>query len=206
MFTAHRYLSAGLLGAAVLITASACASQGPLYGRSAQVRGANQFAYERGVDEGREKGEEDARRRRSFDYERHGSYRDADEGYRGGDRNAYRAAFRQGFMAGYSQTYRQYAGGTYGTPPPYGYPNRAPVYGRAIPRYSSVAAETGFRDGLDQGRKDARDRRRFDPVRASRYRSGDHDYDRRYGSRDEYQREYRAAFLQGYEAGYRTGD
>jgi hypothetical protein len=79
------------------------------------------------------------------------------------------------------------------------------VFGRPYPSsvYSSPAAEVGFRDGLAQGRDDAGDRRRFDPVRASRYRSGDHDYNNRYGSRDDYRREYRAAFQQGYEQGYR---
>ena len=40
-------------------------------------------------------------------------------------------------------------------------------------------------------------------VRAKRYREGDHDYNDRYGSRDLYKRDYRAAFTQGYEQGYR---
>jgi hypothetical protein len=69
----------------------------------------------------------------------------------------------------------------------------------------SPAAANGYRDGFDQGREDRRDRKRFDPVRAPRYRAGDHDYDRRYGSRDAYKRDYRAAFMQGYEQGYRAG-
>ena len=60
----------------------------------------------------------------------------------------------------------------------------------------------GYRDGLEQGQKDARSRKAFDPVRASRYRLGDHEYNSRYGSRDEYRREYRAAFQQGYQQGY----
>ena len=66
----------------------------------------------------------------------------------------------------------------------------------------SRAAEIGFRDGIEAGRDDARRRERFDPVRARRYRSADHDYDRRYGSRDEYGREYRANFERGYREGY----
>jgi flagellar biosynthesis/type III secretory pathway protein FliH len=67
----------------------------------------------------------------------------------------------------------------------------------------SPAAENGYRDGYAQGRNDARSRRHADPVRASRYRSGDHDYNRRYGPRDNYKREYRQGFQQGYERGYR---
>jgi hypothetical protein len=61
----------------------------------------------------------------------------------------------------------------------------------------------GYRDGYEQGRSDARDRDRYDPVRASRYRSGDHEYNSRYGSREDYKREYRAAFQLGYDQGYR---
>jgi hypothetical protein len=79
-----------------------------------------------------------------------------------------------------------------GYPPP---PPRA--------EYGSVAARNGYRDGIEAGRDDARHRDRFDPVRARRYREGDHDYDRRYGPRDDYKRDYRVAFERGYEQGYR---
>ena len=58
--------------------------------------------------------------------------------------------------------------------------------------YVSLAERNGYRDGVDAGRDDARHRERFDPVRAKRYRDGDHDYDRRYGSRDDYRRDYRS--------------
>jgi hypothetical protein len=68
--------------------------------------------------------------------------------------------------------------------------------------YISNAARNGYRDGVEEGRNDARHRDRFDPVRARRYRDGDHDYDRRYGSRDDYKREYRAGFERGYREGY----
>ena len=71
-------------------------------------------------------------------------------------------------------------------------------------RYVSRAEQTGFRDGVQAGRDDARHRERFDPVRARRYRQGDHEYDRRYGSRDEYARDYRSAFERGYREGYST--
>jgi hypothetical protein len=68
--------------------------------------------------------------------------------------------------------------------------------------YGSLAERNGYRDGIDAGRDDARHRERFDPVRSRRYRDGDHDYDRRFGPRDEYKREYRAAFERGYREGY----
>ena len=71
--------------------------------------------------------------------------------------------------------------------------------------YRSPAADNGYRDGFEAGRDDARDGDRYDPVRTSRYRSGDHNYDGRYGSRDVYKRDYRAAFEQGYREGYGRG-
>jgi hypothetical protein len=70
-------------------------------------------------------------------------------------------------------------------------------------RYNSPAAQVGYRDGVEAGREDADDRKPFDPRRSKRYREGDHDYENRYGSRDAYKQEYRGAFTQGYEEGYR---
>src|SRR4029077_7259798 len=68
--------------------------------------------------------------------------------------------------------------------------------------YVSLAERHGYRDGIDAGRDDARPRERFDPVRSRRYRDGDHDYDRRYGPRDDYKREYPYAFERGSREGY----
>src|SRR5262245_52772436 len=80
-----RYLPVGLLAAlaAVVLTTSACASNHAAYRYPTSARGADQRAYNIGYDDGRRHGEQDARQRRSFDYERHGDYRDADGGYRG---------------------------------------------------------------------------------------------------------------------------
>ena len=203
-----RYLTAGLLAALVFST-PACASQGALYRYPSGARGVDQRAYSTGYDAGRQRGEQDARRRRSFDYQRHDDYRDADTGYRGyGDRSSYHSVFRQGFMAGYNDGYRRYSqrgypqgGYSQGRYPQGGCPQGG--YGGAGTYASSPAAQNGYRDGYEQGRNDARGGSRFDPVGARRYRSGDLDYDRRYGSRDDYKREYRAAFQTGYEHGYR---
>jgi hypothetical protein len=204
MFSARHFSGAALL--AVVIASPACAAQGPLYRYPAGAARVDERAYERGYNEGLDRGENDARRRRSFDYTRHNDYRDADDGYRGyGDRNAYRRVFRQGFIAGYNEGYRVYAQGPVSSQRPYGYPGRPPVYaggGRVL----SLAAQNGYRDGYQQGRDDRRDGDRFDPVRAERYRSGDREYDRRYGPRDDYKREYRAAFLRGYDDGYRRSN
>ncbi len=206
MFTDHKALPALLLAAAVAISAPACAAQrGPYYRGPQGPRVVEDRAYDIGYRQGFEDGRDDARRGRAFDYSRHGEYRSADEGYRGGNRNGYRRLYQDGFVAGYDDAYRQFArdsrrgrDGRLGS--------QFPDYGRNSPqngRYRSPAGQNGYRDGYAQGRDDARDGDRYDPVRAKRYREGDHDYNGRYGSRDEYKREYRNAFQQGYDQGYR---
>ena len=200
MLTAHRSLSALVLAAAVAVATPACAAQDGLY-RYPQGPRVDNRAYDVGYREGFNQGRDDARRNRPFDYSRHGDYRSADDGYRGGNRDAYRRLYRDGFSRGYNDAYRQFRDDRRGT--------RFPDYGR-VPyptsgnvRFRSPATENGYRDGYAEGRDDGRDGDRYDPVRAKRYREGDHDYNDRFGSRDEYKREYRAGFTQGYEQGYR---
>jgi hypothetical protein len=81
-------------------------------------------------------------------------------------------------------------------------PDRDPN-GRTRYGYESVPFDNGYRDGFDKGLEDARDNDRFDPMRHSRYRSGDRGYDRRYGSKEEYKSVYREGFRSGYEEAYR---
>jgi hypothetical protein len=208
MFNTHRYVPAYLLAAGLLIASSACASGYYAYGQRGDYgRDIERRAYDNGYREGLKHGEEDVRKGRGFSVERHDDWRDGDDGYRrsDGDRDFYRRVFRRGFETGYDEAFNRYGRGSgYGAPRGiYGYP--APGYGYPsnAPGYSSPAVQIGYRDGFEVGQNDARDRESFDPIRSRRYRSGDHDYDRRYGSRDEYKRIYRDAFQRGYEAGYR---
>jgi hypothetical protein len=71
------------------------------------------IAHQNGYHEGREAGETDARRGRSFSFDRHDDWRDADEGYKRqyGDREFYRHEFREGFSAGYTEAYNANARG-----------------------------------------------------------------------------------------------
>ncbi|HUR32595.1 MAG TPA: hypothetical protein VM032_02300, partial [Vicinamibacterales bacterium] len=210
MFKAMRYLPV-LLAATVSIATPACA--GAIYTQRYPVGDRDDRAfYNRGYRDGRESGAEDARRGRSYDLRRHNEYRD---NRRGDDRGDLRA-YREGFEAGYGESYRAYSRGGYGGDPRRGYPpqnyprQQDPYYGNyprqqdpyygggARGRFASPASQNGYRDGLEAGQRDARRGDRFDPVREKRYRDGDHDYNSRYGSRDEYKREYRAAFQDGY--------
>ena len=223
-----RYLPAGLLAALVFST-SACARTAPRIDHPAAPGGVDQRAYSVGYDEGapawrtgRPPGPKFPITDVTVTIEMPMS------GYRGnGDQSSYRSGVQEGFAAGYNDGYRRCSQGGYsqGRDSRGGYPQgRYPQGGYSVPtrkaairrvRYpqggygsygsygSSPAGQNGYRDGYEQGRNDARGRNRFDPVGPRRYRSGDQDYDRRYGSRDDYKREYRAAFQAGYEQGYR---
>jgi hypothetical protein len=117
-------------------------------------------------------------------YDRDGRWSDRDDDHR--DRDLGRAIPRY-----------PYDEGRY----PYGSPTARDGYG-----YGSVPFDNGYRDGYDKGHDDARDNHRHDPFRQGRYRSGDHGYDRRYGSKDDYREVYRDGFRNGYDDGYRAAD
>jgi hypothetical protein len=193
MFKAYRHVPALLLTVGIALGSPACAAQ--IYGGRAATYGreTDRRAYDTGFRAGVDAGQDDARRGRDFSYQRHDEYRDADQGYRRDEEDRYRRSYREGFQAGYTEAFSRNA--RYSRD---GANRPAAERGEHL----SVAARIGYEDGFDAGRNDARDRARFDPVRARRYREGDHDYDRRYGSRDDYKRDYRAAFEQGYREGY----
>ena len=208
MVTTHRHLAAGALVLAVLISAPACATGGYYANQRPPVdyRDMDRWAYDNGYRDGRQSGERDARARLSYRMERDREYQRADNGFysrSGYPLYQYREMFRQGFESGYYESYTRWArsagrGGRV-TPgivqPPYA--------GSSGGYYGSSASNNGFNDGLEAGRDDARSNRSFDPRRPKLYREGDHNYSSGDGSRDDYKRDYRAAFVQGYEQGYR---
>lgn len=68
------------------------------------------IAQENGYRDGVRQGQDDANRRRRYDYNDDSRYRDASSGYRSeyGNRDAYRNAYREGFRRGYDEGYRRY--------------------------------------------------------------------------------------------------
>lgn len=62
-------------------------------------------------------------------------------------------------------------------------------YGNYGGSASNYEVQKGYRDGLDRGQEDARDRRSFNPNNSSHYRSGN--------------AAYREGFRRGYDQGYR---
>jgi hypothetical protein len=85
----------------------------------------------------------------------------------------------------------------------------AQVYGSGYPRDRAYARDVerraydnGFREGLEEGRKDARRNRDFSYQRHDEYRDGDRGYHRGDGDRDFYRRSYRQGFQAGYSEAY----
>jgi flagellar biosynthesis/type III secretory pathway protein FliH len=71
--------------------------------------GYNDAALQNGINDGYEKGVEDARKNRAFDPVRHEWYRSGDRRYDGrfGSREQYKDLYRQGFKDGYERGYRE---------------------------------------------------------------------------------------------------
>src|SRR5688572_26870815 len=67
------------------------------------------------------------------------------------------------------------------------------------------AYEQGFREGMQQGERDARAGRSPDLQRHGAYRSADDGYSRRDGDRGAYQRSFRDGFAEGYRASFQRG-
>jgi len=193
------------------------------WGSAARVAPAYNEGYTRGV----RAGDEDSRRRESFNFTDESDYRRGDAGYRReyGSVDRYRDDFRRGFADGYRAGYGRngqpgYPGsptdryptdprndGRVGPPPWSNGRGNAPWDGRDArgDQWRNPGFQNGVNDGYEAGLKDARARRRYDPISEGRYRGADHGYERRYGSKDAYKIDYRQGFKLGYDEGYRDG-
>lgn len=160
-------------------------------------RVAIQSAYDEGYREGLRVGSEHGRLGRPFNFGVSVEFQRGDTGYRlsFGTRDRYRADFRVGFERGYRVGYDQYAVRRPGPP----------TWSRGRGVATDPAFRNGFDDGYREGLNDGRKRHRNDPFAESRYRSGDHGFERWYGNREAYRFSYRQAFRDGYERGYADG-
>lgn len=64
-------------------------------------------------------------------------------------------------------------------------------------------SDNGYRDGVVIGERDAQRNRAFRPNKNDWYEDADRGYNRAYGDKNFYKRQYRQAFEQGYSDGYR---
>jgi hypothetical protein len=87
---------------------------------------------------------------------------------------------------------------TYG----YGGYGRSPDRGGYAREIERRAYDKGYREGLDEGRDDARHNRDYAPSRHREYRNADDGYHRDYGDREFYRGVYRRGFDIGYRESY----
>ena len=78
-------------------------------------------------------------------------------------------------------------------------PPREVVYERGIERR---AYDIGFREGVEEGRNDARRHRDFSYQRHNEFRDADQGFHRDDGDREFYRRSYREGFQAGYSGEY----
>jgi hypothetical protein len=165
---------------------------------------ARRAAHDNGYRDGVKRGEQAVRSNKAFDARIERDYRDASNGYNRsyGDRERYRDDYRGGFAQGYRDGYyRRDAQLPYPSGNGYGYDNGY-GYGRNA---GYGAFQNGASDGYRKGLEDIEKRRNADVTRHGWYRSGDHEYDRAYGSKDAYRVEYRRGFQEGYNRAFREG-
>lgn len=221
----RRFHTAALLVLLTALAAPAGLEARQIFGpRTAQPdwQRSSPIARDEGYRQGQRVGQDHVRRGLAFSFTNTREYRNADAGYRSqyGARDRYRTEFRIGFEQGYRAGYAAYDYRTSRVGPPYGrargYPGNGAGYppypgstspGGVYPQrgYYDLAFDNGFNDGYDEGMKDGRGNRRNDPFSESRYRSGDHNYTRSYGSKGQYGVQYRGGFREGYERGYTDG-
>ena len=81
----------------------------PSNGSYGRYGGYTSEAVQNGINDGYEKGAEDARKNRSFDPLRHDWYRSGDRHYNGrfGSREQYKDLYRRGFQEGYERGFRE---------------------------------------------------------------------------------------------------
>ena len=162
-------------------------------------------AYDEGYRRGERVGQEDGRRGASFNFGIALDFRRGDIGWtaRFGSRDRYRDDFRVGFEAGYRSGFERFRAAGRVAPPFASRDRVAGGFGYGTTR--DLASSNGFNDGYQEGVSDGRNRHRDAPTAESRYRNGDHGYGGWYGPREAYRANYRRAFIDGYENGYRDG-
>ncbi|MFL6440280.1 MAG: hypothetical protein ACJ71Q_22095 [Terriglobales bacterium] len=177
------------LGVALLTSSAWAFGQGYGYHDPRYQDRDDRQAYRQGYEQGRE----DARRHRRFhaDTDR---YRERD------DRRAYSQGYQAGYNSGGRDDHdwdrdrdrdrdRNNAGynGSYGN--------------RGYGNFGQVAQQNGYRDGMNDGRKDRATGHSFRPTQGDNFRNAP-GYSSSMGDRQQYKNTYREGYQQGYQLGY----
>lgn len=197
------------LGVALVSLPSPVLAQDDYHGGSIEAR---KHGYEHGYRDGYQYGRDVKSRGVALDI-RTDSFREADMGYRPfmGPREEYRDGYREGYRNGAEDGYQNVQTRLEQT---YGYHDRSfdpdrvredrvvTIYRERSWEYQEVAADVGYRDGVNAGLKDFREHHSFRPQEHDAWKEADHGYDKAFGPKDEFKRAYRVAYERGYRDGF----
>jgi hypothetical protein len=178
-----------------------------------------EYGFHNGYRDGWNTGRDAHAQRGDRDYRRN----DDSNGYQDwmGSRGQYKKGYEDGYRAGYSDSYNgrsnryPYVYGQNGQRSPwdpggntgnaYGVCGQGGYGQQQSDRYrNGPASEWGCKDGLEAGQRDRNDRHSARAAEWEAYRDADHGMSSSsgYGDPEQYKREYREAFLEGYNLGY----
>jgi hypothetical protein len=172
-----------------------------------------QHGYHHGFRDGYDYGRDVRSRGVALDY-RTDAYQAADRGYRPelGSRDLFREGYKDGYRDGAEDGYN---GVTTRLARLFAWrdrdfdPDRGGGDDRMLAEYrqpgsgfQDVAADVGYRDGVNAGLKDSGDHRSFRPHDHGAWKDADHGYDKSIGDKDSYRVAYRSAYESGYRAGF----
>ncbi len=175
----------------------------------------HQHAYQRGFRDGFSYGRQARADGKALDYQTD-QYRAGDRGYWAemGPIESYRSAYQEGFRAGAEDGFsgeRTRLEKLYVWTDPNIDPDRGGDLGIAAEyrnrgwRMADVASDIGFRDGVNAGLKDFRERRPYKPTDHGAYKDAVRGYSNALGDKEAYRSAYRDAYENGYRSGFGSG-
>jgi len=174
-----------MLGAALLTTSGWAVGQGyyqPVQGHDRDDRAAYRQGYQQG--------QIDARNHRGF-------HADTNRYREGDDRRAYRDGYEAGYRSSGGRDWDRDRDRDRNS----GYNNGGYYGGRGYGNMNSVAQQNGYRDGMNDGRKDRMTGHSFRPTQDDNYKNAP-GYSSNMGDRQQYTNIYRQGYQQGYQIGY----
>jgi len=175
-----RTLIPTVLGAALIL---GCAAAGAAQPRSASVQNQNDQDHGRptqAYSAGYSQGQADVRNSSARNDQPPAQWTSVE------DQRAWRQGYEAGFNSGTSRAEQSAS---------------SPV--EDLRRGPQQATDYGYQDGLADGRHDRTKDQKFRPEDSRFYKAADHGWTAALGTKGEYQRLYREAYMRGYEEGFR---
>jgi hypothetical protein len=172
------------LGVALLTSSAWAFGQGYGYHDPRYQDRGDREAYRQGLEQGRS----DAARHRGF-------HPDTNRYREGDDRRAYRDGYQAGYGNGGHDDHDRDRDRNAG------YSNNGSYGNRGYGNVGQVAQQNGYRDGMNDGRKDRATGHSFRPTQDDNYKNAP-GYSSNMGDRQQYKNTYREGYQQGYQLGY----